>query len=103
MQGKIPFQLKWTGRTGAHPRLSLPQEILRNVPWIMITNKFKRDIYIFRIFVSRTLRLDKIKFYGFDMDYTLAEYKAEEVKSIKTNRYCNSIYPFHSMRHLDLI
>ena len=32
-----------------------------------------------RIFVSRTLRLDKIKFYGFDMDYTLAEYKAEEV------------------------
>ena len=34
----------------------------------------------FRIFVSRTLRLDKIKFYGFDMDYTLAEYKAEEVK-----------------------
>ena len=36
----------------------------------------------FRIFVSRTLRLDKIKFYGFDMDYTLAEYKAEEVRGI---------------------
>ena len=32
-----------------------------------------------RIFVNRSLRLDKIKFYGFDMDYTLAEYKAEEV------------------------
>lgn len=26
----------------------------------------------FRIFVNRGLHLDKIKFYGFDMDYTLA-------------------------------
>jgi len=27
-----------------------------------------------RIFVNRSLHLEKIKFYGFDMDYTLAEY-----------------------------
>ena len=33
----------------------------------------------FRIFVNRSLTLEKIKFYGFDMDYTLAEYKSEEV------------------------
>lgn len=26
----------------------------------------------YRIFVNRSLRLDKIKFFGFDMDYTLA-------------------------------
>ena len=30
------------------------------------------------------MRLDKIKFYGFDMDYTLAEYKAEEVRYFET-------------------
>lgn len=36
----------------------------------------------FRIFVNRSLRLDKIKFYGFDMDYTLAEYKAEEYENL---------------------
>ena len=37
----------------------------------------------FRIFVNRSLRLDKIKFYGFDMDYTLAEYNADEVCTAK--------------------
>jgi len=35
-----------------------------------------------RIFVNRTLQLEKIKFYGFDMDYTLAEYKAEEYETL---------------------
>ena len=34
-----------------------------------------------RIFVNRSLTLEKIKFYGFDMDYTLAEYKSPEVGS----------------------
>ncbi|XP_050530900.1 cytosolic purine 5'-nucleotidase isoform X2 [Daktulosphaira vitifoliae] len=29
-----------------------------------------------RIFVNRSLHLENIKFYGFDMDYTLAEYKS---------------------------
>jgi len=31
-----------------------------------------------RIFVNRSLALEKIKFYGFDMDYTLAEYKSPQ-------------------------
>ncbi|XP_071747848.1 cytosolic purine 5'-nucleotidase isoform X2 [Lepeophtheirus salmonis] len=31
-----------------------------------------------RVFVNKSLHLDKIKFYGFDMDYTLAEYKSPE-------------------------
>ncbi|XP_017782621.1 PREDICTED: cytosolic purine 5'-nucleotidase isoform X2 [Nicrophorus vespilloides] len=31
-----------------------------------------------RIFVNRSLHLENIKFYGFDMDYTLAEYKSPE-------------------------
>ncbi|GFR83093.1 cytosolic purine 5'-nucleotidase [Elysia marginata] len=36
---------------------------------------FKREPQ-HRIFVNRGLHLDKIKFYGFDMDYTLAVYKS---------------------------
>ena len=31
-----------------------------------------------RVFVNRSLHLEKIKYYGFDMDYTLAEYKSPE-------------------------
>ena len=34
---------------------------------------YKRDAQ-HRVFVNRSLALDKIKFFGFDMDYTLAEY-----------------------------
>jgi len=40
-------------------------------------NQSDRDFYN-RIFVNRSLTLEKIKFYGFDMDYTLAEYKSPE-------------------------
>lgn len=35
-----------------------------------------------RIFVNRSLSLEKIKFFGFDMDYTLAEYKTPEYESL---------------------
>lgn len=35
-----------------------------------------------RIFVNRSLTLEKIKFYGFDMDYTLAEYKSPEFEDL---------------------
>ena len=34
--------------------------------------------YSFRVFVNRSLHLEKIKYYGFDMDYTLAEYKSPD-------------------------
>ncbi|THD19020.1 putative imp-gmp specific 5'-nucleotidase [Fasciola hepatica] len=32
--------------------------------------------HVVRIFVNRSLQLDKIRFFGFDMDYTLAQYKS---------------------------
>ena len=35
-----------------------------------------------RVFVNRSLYLDKIKFFGFDMDYTLAVYKSPEYESL---------------------
>ena len=31
-----------------------------------------------RVFVNRSLHMEKIKFFGFDMDYTLAEYKSPQ-------------------------
>lgn len=33
-----------------------------------------------RVFVNRSLRLEKIKLFGFDMDYTLAEYKPPHIE-----------------------
>jgi len=38
-----------------------------------------------RIFVNRSLSLEKIKFYGFDMDYTLAEYKSPNYEVLGFN------------------
>ena len=32
----------------------------------------------FRVFVNRSLHMEKIKFFGFDMDYTLAEYNSPQ-------------------------
>ncbi|XP_018668625.2 cytosolic purine 5'-nucleotidase isoform X2 [Ciona intestinalis] len=35
-----------------------------------------------RVFVNRSLSLDKIKFFGFDMDYTLAVYKSPQYEEL---------------------
>lgn len=43
--------------------------------------KYKRSTR-HRIFVNRSLSLEKIKFFGFDMDYTLAEYKTPEFEAL---------------------
>ena len=34
------------------------------------------------IFANRSLHLEKIKFFGFDMDYTIANYKSPEFESV---------------------
>uniref|UniRef100_A0A671TB21 Cytosolic purine 5'-nucleotidase-like n=1 Tax=Sinocyclocheilus anshuiensis TaxID=1608454 RepID=A0A671TB21_9TELE len=39
-------------------------------------------IYIRKVFVNRSLTLENIKCYGFDMDYTLAVYKSPEYESL---------------------
>lgn len=36
-----------------------------------------------RVFVNRSLHLDKIKFFGFDMDYTLAHYNSPEYEAME--------------------
>ncbi|KAG7155031.1 Cytosolic purine 5'-nucleotidase-like 1, partial [Homarus americanus] len=38
-----------------------------------------------RVFVNRSLHLEKIRFYGFDMDYTLAEYKSPQYETLGFN------------------
>ena len=35
-----------------------------------------------RVFVNRSLHLEKIKFFGFDMDYTLAVYKSPALEKL---------------------
>ena len=38
-----------------------------------------------RVFVNRSLQLSKIKFFGFDMDYTLALYKSPQYEILGFN------------------
>ncbi|XP_016930794.2 cytosolic purine 5'-nucleotidase isoform X3 [Drosophila suzukii] len=38
-----------------------------------------------RVFVNRSLHLENIKYYGFDMDYTLAEYKSPQYEQLGFN------------------
>ncbi|XP_047025566.1 cytosolic purine 5'-nucleotidase isoform X2 [Helicoverpa zea] len=38
-----------------------------------------------RIFVNRSLHLENVQFYGFDMDYTLAEYKSPQYETLGFN------------------
>ncbi|XP_031562087.1 cytosolic purine 5'-nucleotidase-like isoform X2 [Actinia tenebrosa] len=51
------------------------QHPIDRVDSVDMRTAFKRDTAK-RIFVNRSLSLDKIKFFGFDMDYTLAVYKS---------------------------
>uniref|UniRef100_A0A8C2GKL8 Cytosolic purine 5'-nucleotidase n=1 Tax=Cyprinus carpio TaxID=7962 RepID=A0A8C2GKL8_CYPCA len=43
--------------------------------------KFRREVHQ-RVFVNRSLAMEKIKCFGFDMDYTLAVYKSPEYESL---------------------
>lgn len=45
----------------------------------------------FSIFVNRSLQLDRIKFYGFDMDYTLALYKSPEFEELTFQQVLESL------------
>lgn len=46
-----------------------------------VPKKYYRDIQ-HRIFTNRSLHLEKITFFGFDMDYTLAEYTSPAFESL---------------------
>ena len=44
-----------------------------------------------RIFVNRDLQMEKIKFFGFDMDYTLAEYISPEYEALQFDLSINRL------------
>lgn len=46
------------------------------------SRKHQRRLNMHRIFVNRSMHLEKIKFFGFDMDYTLAVYKSPDLESL---------------------
>lgn len=46
------------------------------------SRKHQRRFNMHRIFVNRSMHLEKIKFFGFDMDYTLAIYKSPDFEAL---------------------
>ncbi|KAL3102369.1 hypothetical protein niasHT_029794 [Heterodera trifolii] len=65
----------------ANPSMSVPFHLQKQ---ISIINKREPEK---RIFVNRTVRLEKIQLFGFDMDYTLAEYKSP-IMEAETFKFC---------------
>uniref|UniRef100_A0A8W8INC7 Cytosolic purine 5'-nucleotidase n=1 Tax=Magallana gigas TaxID=29159 RepID=A0A8W8INC7_MAGGI len=47
-----------------------------------------------RVFVNRSLMLERVKFYGFDMDYTLAMYKSPEYETLGFDLIRDAIVTF---------
>ncbi|KAL3109940.1 hypothetical protein niasHT_017313 [Heterodera trifolii] len=64
-----------------NPSMSVPFHLQKQ---ISIINKREPEK---RIFVNRTVRLEKIQLFGFDMDYTLAEYKSP-IMEAETFKFC---------------
>uniref|UniRef100_A0A8C4R179 5'-nucleotidase, cytosolic IIb n=1 Tax=Eptatretus burgeri TaxID=7764 RepID=A0A8C4R179_EPTBU len=56
------------------------QDFLRNSETSMV-KQFKREAY-HRVFVNRSLAMERIKCFGFDMDYTLAMYRSPEYEAL---------------------
>ena len=49
------------------------------------------SLSVLRIFVNRSLHLENIKFYGFDMDYTLAGEYGAECRFVKNYQQVNCL------------
>ena len=47
---------------------------------------------MFRVFVNRSVNLEKIKIFGFDMDYTLAVYKSPQYEKLVQNPFSQSTH-----------
>nr|NP_728163.2 5' nucleotidase B, isoform H [Drosophila melanogaster]NP_996510.2 5' nucleotidase B, isoform G [Drosophila melanogaster]AAF48832.3 5' nucleotidase B, isoform H [Drosophila melanogaster]AAS65404.2 5' nucleotidase B, isoform G [Drosophila melanogaster] len=59
-----------------------------NTPGPCSTSALPKKYYRYaahRVFVNRSLHLENIKYYGFDMDYTLAEYKSPQYEQLGFN------------------
>lgn len=63
------------------------------------------SLSVLRIFVNRSLHLENIKFYGFDMDYTLAGEYGAECRLVTIYQQVNCLYvkqetKFENRKHL---
>uniref|UniRef100_A0A8C4NB48 5'-nucleotidase, cytosolic IIa n=1 Tax=Eptatretus burgeri TaxID=7764 RepID=A0A8C4NB48_EPTBU len=63
--------MQWAGR--------MPQSVFPTSRESM--KKYRREFHR-RVFVNRSLSMEKIKCFGFDMDYTLAVYKSPEFEAL---------------------
>src|SRR5262245_14084102 len=68
--------------TPVAPDESTPAEALRLLSALGRTTQGMEPAHNRRIFVNRTLRMDKIDLIGFDMDYTLALYNQPRIESL---------------------
>uniref|UniRef100_A0A3P8WGX2 5'-nucleotidase, cytosolic II, like 1 n=1 Tax=Cynoglossus semilaevis TaxID=244447 RepID=A0A3P8WGX2_CYNSE len=71
--------------------------------WAPVISLFVFSVFADRIFVNRSLTLEDIKCYGFDMDYTLAIYKSPEYESMGfeliRDRMVSIGYPHEILRY----
>uniref|UniRef100_A0A672R890 Cytosolic purine 5'-nucleotidase n=2 Tax=Sinocyclocheilus grahami TaxID=75366 RepID=A0A672R890_SINGR len=72
------YRLKMT--TSWSDRLQNYAELPANMDGLSM-KKYRREVH-HRVFVNRSLAMEKIKCFGFDMDYTLAVYKSPEYESL---------------------
>ena len=56
--------------------------------YVVITSLLRNEflMIIFRVFVNRSVNLEKIKIFGFDMDYTLAVYKSPQYEKLVSSK-----------------
>ena len=55
-----------------------------------LTTPYRRQVHQ-RVFVNRSLQFEKIKYVGFDMDYTLAEYVSPEYEVLSFDLAVNHL------------
>ncbi|XP_073833148.1 5' nucleotidase B isoform X3 [Musca autumnalis] len=72
---------KFRDRTATIGENDMDQSIINGLSALDGSHRYKRELD-HRIFVNRSLHLENIKFYGFDMDYTLAEYKSPQYEQL---------------------
>uniref|UniRef100_A0A3P8WH20 5'-nucleotidase, cytosolic II, like 1 n=1 Tax=Cynoglossus semilaevis TaxID=244447 RepID=A0A3P8WH20_CYNSE len=90
-------------RCDPYPDIPLDGLGLRLLSIVHQVSLFVFSVFADRIFVNRSLTLEDIKCYGFDMDYTLAIYKSPEYESMGfeliRDRMVSIGYPHEILRY----
>uniref|UniRef100_A0A3Q3LMK8 5'-nucleotidase, cytosolic II, like 1 n=1 Tax=Mastacembelus armatus TaxID=205130 RepID=A0A3Q3LMK8_9TELE len=89
------------------PRLLTPQRACAQTTHLFLLMRLQTSaefvMFDHRVFVNRSLTLENIKCYGFDMDYTLATYKSPDYESLgfelMRDRMVSVGYPHELLRY----